>query len=86
MIRTQLYLPEDLYKTLKAKAKAKNMTFASFVRLYLEDAAMPKENEEEELHRRLPFLKMAGFIKGGKKDDSDNEKLDEFLYSFEWKK
>ena len=84
MIRTQLYLPDPLYKSLKNKAKKKHMTFASYTRFYLEQAVMDtkeKKTKEKTALQRFPFLKYAGMIKGSP-NDSNNDEIDKFLYDF----
>lgn len=77
MVRTQLYLPEIVYKKVKIEAKGKGMTFAAYVRQNLENSLT-----DEDLHNKFPILKFAGIIKGNK-DDCDNDKIDEFLYGTE---
>lgn len=60
MIRTQMYLPADLYKSIKLEAKNKKMTFAGYVRLHFENSGFGKKENEKTLIERLPFLKYAG--------------------------
>ena len=84
MVRTQLYLPEKLYKTLKSKAKTKGMTFAGFVRIYLEDEFF-KSDKKKTLYQAYPFMKYVGLIKGNGMC-SDNEQIDKFLYDEEFTK
>lgn len=77
MVRTQLYLPDDLYKTLKSKAKAKNMTFASYVRIYLEKETVPQKTEED-FKKAFPFV---GMFSGKFKDKYlTNEDIDKAIY------
>lgn len=77
MIRVQLYLPPELYKGIKLKAKQKRMTFAGYVRTYLESEIGVKDSEKT-LEQRFPFLKMK--FHWDDFDASDNKKLDEILY------
>lgn len=80
MVRTQLYLPESLYEALKENAKAKNMTFASYVRIYLEKEVMPKEYKKS-LHKAFPFLKFAEIFHGKfSSEDLTNEAIDKAIY------
>ncbi len=84
MVRTQLYLPEDLYKALKKKAAVKNMNFASYTRFYLEQAVMDdkvKKSKEKTLLQKYPFLKFAGMIKVSKSELVDGA-LDKAIYGF----
>ena len=74
MVRTQLYLSKDVYDLLKKKAKAKGMTFAGFVRIYLEREVFDEGAKEKALYQAYPFLKCAGMIKGF---PSDSKKVDE---------
>lgn len=77
MVRTQLYLSEIVYKKVKIEAKSKGMTFAAYVRQNLENTL-----SDQDLYNKFPILKYAGIVKGAK-DDSDNDKIDEFLYGTE---
>jgi hypothetical protein len=81
MVRAQLYLPETLYKTLKEKAKSKNMTFASYVRIYLERENVP-EVKTKDLHKAFPFIKVAGGMLSGKLSGKylTNEDIDKAIY------
>ena len=82
MVRAQLYLPDDLYNTLKQKAKLKNMTFASYIRIYLEKEAKPKVITDEEFDKALPFVKVASSMLRGKLSGKSltNEEIDKFVY------
>jgi hypothetical protein len=81
MVRTQLYLPDELYKSLKKKAKAKDMSFAAYVRVYLEGEAQGKNDEKSKnnITKAFPFLKFAGTVEAGK-NASNNDELDKFVY------
>ena len=81
MVRTQLYLPEETYKVLKKKAKAKGMTFAAFVRVFLESEVLDEKDKKKTLYEAFPFMKLAGtFDWGG--DASNNEEIDKAIYDF----
>ena len=79
MVRTQLYLPEKLYKGLKAQAKEKGMTFAGYVRVYLEKEVLEEKGKEKSLYQKYPFLKKAGSLKLGK-NATDNDEIDKAIY------
>lgn len=81
MVRTQLYLPEDVYKSLKKEAKKNKMTFAGYVRVYLEREALPekKKKSKKDILKRFPFLKYSGAFSWGA-NSSDNDNIDEALY------
>lgn len=79
MIRVQMYLPADLYESIKLEAKKKKMSFAGYVRLHFESFGLGKEQKEKTLEERLPFLKYAGSFNLSK-NPFDNDALDEALY------
>lgn len=86
MVRTQLYLPVDLYVVAKKEAKKNKTTFANVVRLSLEKTLISKPKMSlEDLWTKFPILKFAGIIKGGS-HDSDNDNIDDFLYGTEQEK
>lgn len=78
MVRTQLYLPDDMYKSLRKEAKGKKMTFAAYVRIKLEPEDLKKEKQKT-LYQRFPFMKYAGMFKGDP-NDSVNEEIDKAIY------
>lgn len=78
MIRVQLYLPAELYNGIKLRAKEKKMTFAGYVRSYLESEVAPKEKKKT-LYQAYPFMKFAGMFKLGA-NASNNEAIDKALY------
>lgn len=82
MVRTQLYLPDELYKTLKEKAKNKKMTFASYVRVYLEKETVPTKMSDEDFDKAFPFIKSIGGMLRGKlsKKYLTNEEIDKAIY------
>ena len=79
MVRTQLYLPEDLYTSLKKQAAEKNMTFAAYVRIYLEREVLEKKGKKKTLSQKFPFMKFAGAF-SWRKNASDNEEIDKAIY------
>ena len=82
MVRTQLYLPEDLYETAKKNAKAKNVSFAKYIRINLQkniEEEDSKKASKKDLYKKNPFLKYGG--KYSWKVDS-SKTFDEELYDF----
>lgn len=74
MVRTQLYLPEDLYKNVRLKAQKKKMTFAAYVRDMLEND-VEFEKKKKTLQEKYPFIGM--FKAGG---NLTNEEIDKAVY------
>jgi len=69
MIRTQIYLPEDLKQSLESVAKREKKTVAEIVRRAV-------KREVKAAKRRRPtagatLLKIASYAKKGRKDSSD---------------
>lgn len=80
MVRTQLYLPDNLYSLAKKEAKENKTTFANVVRISLEKTLVSKPYMSlDELKVKFPIFKFAGIIKGNP-DDFDNDKIDELIY------
>lgn len=76
MVRTQLYLPEDLYAQIKSEAKMEGISFAEYVRINLEKREKKKKKSVVEAY---PFLKFAGSFDWGK-NASCNDSINEALY------
>ena len=57
MLRVQLYLPPDLYKSIKLEAKKKQMSFASYVRLQLEATGVGKKEKEKTLYQGFQWAR-----------------------------
>lgn len=74
MVRTQLYLPENIYSFAKEEAKKKNMSFAAYVRVLIDEKVQDKKKKKT-LYEKYPFI---GMFKLGE-NASDNEAIDEFL-------
>ena len=86
MVRTQLYLPDNLYSLAKEEAEKNKTTFANVVRISLEKTLVSKPYMSlDELKAKFPILKFAGIIKG-ESGDINNDKIDDFLYGAEQKK
>lgn len=75
MIRVQLYLPSIVYKTIKIKAKKKNMTFAGYVRNFLE-TEVAIDDSKKTAEQKCPLLKLAGKYHWG---GMTNEGIDQAL-------
>ncbi|MEK7672484.1 MAG: CopG family transcriptional regulator [Patescibacteria group bacterium] len=83
MVRTQLYLPENLYDIAKKEARETKTSFADIVRLSLEMMLVQKQTMNmEELKKRFPIFKFAGIVKGSS-GEVDNDNIDDFLYGTE---
>jgi hypothetical protein len=82
MVRTQLYLPDNLYSLAKKEAKKNKTTFANVVRISLEKNLINGSNLTiKELRVKFPIFKFAGIVKGAVEDRNlDNDKLDELIY------
>lgn len=80
MVRTQLYLPEATYKKAREQAKVKNISFAEYARVCIDEKLMqePVENKADS----DPFFgKWCGALKGAK-GVANNEEIDKFLYGY----
>ena len=80
MVRTQLYLPDQMYKELKKEAKAKGMTFAAYVRVHLEERNALEIVDQRELKDKYPILKWSGVV--GSDSPMNNKELDRKIYGF----
>lgn len=81
MVRTQVYLPRDIYDKLQERAEDQGITMAHQIREALEDYVAKIELEEEDdgiLHADDPIFQMAGIGDSGLGDLVLN--LDEYLY------
>ncbi|HBC73155.1 hypothetical protein A2379_02695 [Candidatus Amesbacteria bacterium RIFOXYB1_FULL_47_13] len=72
MIRTQVYLPEDVHRDLKLLAKTEGVNFSTLVRQGAEEIIKKKKI------RKKDWRKLVGVIKGGSRDVSS--KIDYYLY------
>jgi len=82
MVRTQLYLPDDLYEGLKENAKANGMSFAAYARVYLKKGAdVKKTGHKKTIYEAYPFVKFSGILNGKlKAKDLRNEEIDKVIY------
>ena len=82
MIRTQIYLPETLYRDIKLRAKAKGEPAAQLIREVLEQGMYVSEPAPAYKKRRgLASLAGELNIKGGPADLS--RRIDDYLYGDE---
>ncbi len=78
MIRTQVYLNDDVYTQIQVQAQAQNQPAAALIRQYL--ALGIKKSVKRET-ARAAFLKLAKIGKGVKKGPADLAlNLDDYLY------
>ncbi|OGM24556.1 hypothetical protein A3D00_00775 [Candidatus Woesebacteria bacterium RIFCSPHIGHO2_02_FULL_38_9] len=76
MIRTQIYIPDDLYKELKILSNITNTNFSSLIR---EGAKLVVKNRSRTRKKFNPWKDFIGKgLKGKPKDLS--EKIDYYLY------
>lgn len=74
MIRTQVYLPEDLHREAKLVAANADLTLSDLVRKGLLEVVRKTRKKK----RKDPFKNFVGSISGGPKDLS--AKIDYYLY------
>jgi len=76
MIRTQIYLTEELYRDVEALARRQKKTKSQVIRESLEEGL---EGKKKTYNAGKILLKIAGkAVKGGEKDLSEN--IDKYLY------
>ncbi len=84
MVRTQVYLPRDLYEQLKQRADDQGITMATQIR----EAVAQYVVEAEEEHKPNvipdddPIWDMIGMCKNGPEDGSVNH--DQYIYVRDW--
>lgn len=76
MIRTQVYLDEDVYQQIRLQAQLQSQPAASLIRKYLRAGAVKSKKKWNAREALLLLAKHAG--KGGPADLSKN--LDDYLY------
>ncbi len=87
MVRTQVYLPRDIYEQLKERANKDGSSMATHIRealaLYVVDT---KENAEDASKYAIPpddlIWDMIGMGEGGPEDGSVNH--DKYIYRRNW--
>lgn len=73
MIRTQIYLPDDLHRDLKLLARATGVNFSTLIREGAH-AVIAKKKQE----KKRDWRKFVGAIAGGPRDVAS--KIDYYLY------
>jgi len=83
MVRTQVYLPRDIYEALKAHASDKGVTMATQIREALAQYVVVKKPEEGHiLTDDDPIWDLIGIGEGGPPDGSVNH--DKYIYTRDW--
>ena len=80
MVRTQVYLPREMYDRLQQRAGKQNLTLAVQIREALEDYLERVESQADDgiLHADDPIFQMIGMFDSGLGDLSVNH--DHYLY------
>jgi plasmid stability protein len=85
MVRTQVYLPRDIYERLKERAEAEGMTMATQIREALTQYVFMVAREEKVapiLTADDPIWNIIGMINSGITDGSVNH--DKYIYIRDW--
>lgn len=85
MVRTQVYLPADLYDVMKRRSENEGVTMATQIREALTRYVTNLEEEEEEGHILTaddPIWKLIGIGNSGIADGSVNH--DKYIYRRDW--
>ena len=87
MVRTQVYLPRDIYDQLKQRADDEGITMAHQIREALTHYVVEAIEEAEDASKYAispddPIWDMIGMCKGGPEDGSVNH--DKYIYVRDW--
>lgn len=84
MVRTQVYLPRDIYDKLKERTEAEGVTLAQQIREALTRyvVEVPKETAPPILKEDDPIWNIIGMIDSGITDGSVNH--DKYIYIRDW--
>jgi hypothetical protein len=84
MVRTQVYLPRDIYEQLKERADNEGLTMASQIREALAQYVVETKEEDnvQVFTKDDPIWDMVGMIKSGITDGSYNH--DKYIYVRDW--
>ena len=84
MVRTQVYLPNDIYQQLKTRADDQGITMAVQIREALANYVVEKKAEKKGhiLTADDPIWNLIGMVKSGISDGSVNH--DKYIYSRDW--
>lgn len=84
MVRTQVYLPRDIYEQLKHRADKEGGSMAHYIREALAQyvVEMDVEDKTPVFTKDDPIWEMVGMIKSGITDGSYNH--DKYIYVHDW--
>ena len=84
MVRTQVYLPRDIYKQIKARADAEGITMATQIREALAQYVVETEQDKSKfgIPEDDPIWNLIGIIDSGISDGSVNH--DKYIYVRDW--
>lgn len=82
MVRTQVYLPKDVYEQLKQRAEAEGVTMAAQIREALAKYVVTPDDEGPILTPDNPIWQLVGIGEGGPQDGSVNH--DQYIYARDW--
>lgn len=69
MIRTQVYIPDDLYKEAKLATQLYGVTFSEMIRTGLSASVKTmRQKNKKKMRQKDPWKNIIGFIKGIKTD------------------
>jgi len=81
MVRTQVYLPKDVYEELQARVKLTGLSMAEQIRQALREYLQREQDEGVLLRDDDPIWQIVGAASGGPSDVSVQH--DEYLYGWE---
>jgi hypothetical protein len=86
MVRTQVYLPRDIYEQLKQRANEEGITMAHQIREALLQYVVeqPEAEDAPVLAPDDPVWNLIGMCKGGPEDGSVNH--DKYIYGRDWER
>lgn len=86
MVRTQVYLPRDIYEQLKQRANEEGITMAHQIREALLQYVVdqPEGDDAPVLSPDDPVWSLIGMCKGGPEDGSINH--DKYIYARDWER
>jgi hypothetical protein len=84
MVRTQVYLPADIYEQLKERGEREGLTLAHQIREALAEyvATVAEDEELPILTADDPIWNIVGMVESGVTDGSVNH--DKYIYARDW--
>lgn len=84
MVRTQVYLPRDVYEWLKQRADKQGTTMALQIREALAEYVIDHQPEKEVpiLREDDPIWELIGMVGSGVTDGAENH--DKYIYARDW--